>query len=78
MSIKPPNDEGRPDQPAEQASPAMGTTPPVPIERSKFGGTPRRHERAFDDDAPVSRSDLSKGRKMCLRPPRPASTGACC
>ena len=69
MSIKPPNDEGRPDQPAEQASPAMGTTPPVPIERSKFGGTPRRHERAFDDDAPVSRSDLSKGPQDVLEAP---------
>lgn len=33
---------------------------PAQIERSRFGGTQRRHERA-DDDAPFSRSDLRKG-----------------
>lgn len=70
MSIKPPNDEGgKPDQPGEQTPPAMSTTPPAPIERSKFGGTPRRPERAFDDDAPVSRSDLSKGPQDVLEAP---------
>ncbi|AHG65376.1 choline BCCT transporter BetT [Advenella mimigardefordensis] len=72
MSIKPPNEEGtQPDLPGEQASPgtSAGTTPPAPIERSKFGGTPRRHERAFDDDAPVSRSDLSKGPQDVLEAP---------
>ena len=31
-----------------------------PLERSRFGGT-ERHERPIEADAPVSRSDLSKG-----------------
>lgn len=31
------------------------------LERSQFGGTSRRNEHLFDDDTPVSRSDLSKG-----------------
>src|SRR5690554_4446970 len=35
--------------------------PPPQIERSKFGGTERRPERHHDGEAPVSRSDLSKG-----------------
>src|SRR5690606_1964090 len=70
MSIKPPHEEdSTPDLPGEQASSAAGATPPAPIERSKFGGTPRRHERAFDDDAPVSRSDLSKGPQDVLEAP---------
>src|SRR5690606_31239892 len=38
------------------------TKPPPPLERSRFGGSERRHEHPVDDDdAPVSRSDLSKG-----------------
>ena len=37
-----------------------------PLERSRFGGTERRHERPVDDDAPVSRSDLSKGAQELL------------
>ncbi|WP_305804483.1 choline BCCT transporter BetT [Stenotrophomonas sp. YIM B06876] len=32
-----------------------------PLERSRFGGTRRPDKRADDDDAPASRSDLSKG-----------------
>ena len=35
--------------------------PPRTLERSRFGGTGRRHERPDDAEAPVSRSDLSKG-----------------
>src|SRR5690606_39411778 len=37
------------------------TTPRPSIERSRFGGTERRHDDLLSDDAPVSRSDLSKG-----------------
>ncbi len=40
-----------------------GAKPP-PIERERFGGSQRR-ERP-DDDAPVSRSDLSKGPQELL------------
>jgi choline/glycine/proline betaine transport protein len=36
-----------------------------PLERSRFGGTQRRQERPVDD-APVSRSDLSKGSQKLL------------
>ena len=35
--------------------------PHPPLERSRFGGTERPHLRPIDSDAPVSRSDLSKG-----------------
>lgn len=38
------------------------------IERSKFGGVERRHKR-LDDDAPVSRSDLSKGSQELIKYP---------
>lgn len=40
---------------------AQGAQSRPPLERSRFGGTQRRPERADDDDAPFSRSDLSKG-----------------
>ena len=57
MPIEPPIDE------RQDAAPPKQTTKTLPpLERSRFGGTQRRHERpADDDDAPVSRSDLSKG-----------------
>ncbi len=48
-------------QVGSQASGAQPTTPRTPLERSRFGGTARRDKRPDDDDAPVSRSDLSKG-----------------
>ncbi len=55
---------------AKPASPAPETPTTKlhpPIERSRFGGSERRHERPEDDDdAPVSRSDLSKGPKELL------------
>jgi choline/glycine/proline betaine transport protein len=35
--------------------------PHPPLERSRFGGTERPHGRPVEGDAPVSRSDLSKG-----------------
>ncbi|VVN69163.1 choline BCCT transporter BetT [Pseudomonas fluorescens] len=57
MPIEPSDNER-----SETAQPGMqAPNAPPPLERSRFGGTERRHERAADDDAPVSRSDLSKG-----------------
>lgn len=50
------NDPARPGQGGTQ-SPGTGRPP---LERTRFGGSQRR-ERVDDDDAPVSRSDLSKG-----------------
>ncbi len=57
---------------SDTAAPSM-QTPSVPaakslppLERSRFGGTQRRPERPVDDDAPVSRSDLSKGPEELL------------
>lgn len=62
MPIEPSDDERPkatlPSTQAPQAHP--------PLERSRFGGTERRLERPVDDDAPVSRSDLSKGREELL------------
>jgi choline/glycine/proline betaine transport protein len=50
--------EASDDEHPEAARPAKSH---APLERSRFGGTQRRHERPPDDDAPVSRDDLSKG-----------------
>src|SRR5690606_30977202 len=54
---------------AQSPSPDSGgqtaKTPPR-IERSRFGGTERRGDRLDEDDAPVSRSDLSKGPQELL------------
>lgn len=47
--------------PHDHAPDLAAPKPPPPLERSRFGGTGRRHETHIDDDAPVSRSDLSKG-----------------
>ena len=54
------------DQPDAEGSEAAqenvnSPKPTPPLERSRFGGTERKHERPVDDDVPVSRSDLSKG-----------------
>src|SRR5690606_5582903 len=64
MPVVPPDDkrsdaaqEGRPVSPRKVPAP--------PLERSRFGGTERRHEPQ-DEDAPVSRSDLSKGPQELL------------
>lgn len=62
MPVEPSNDERA--QTAER-NPQASKTPPV-LERSRFGGTQRRPERPDDDDAPVSRSDLSKGPQELL------------
>jgi len=62
MSIEPSDDEGpEVDRPSLQGEAASTTTPRPSIERSRFGGTERRHDDLMSDDAPVSRSDLSKG-----------------
>lgn len=39
---------------------------PPPLERTRFGGTQRRPDRELEGDAPVSRSDLSKGPEELL------------
>ena len=67
MPIDPPDDErSEPAQPSAQTPKAQAAKSPPPLERSKFGGTQRRHERPDDDDTPVSRSDLSKGPQEVL------------
>src|SRR5690606_21582946 len=67
MPIDPPDDERpEPTPPSQQAPSAQAAKPHPPLERSKFGGTPRRHERPDEDDTPVSRSDLSKGPQELL------------
>ncbi|MBJ6982155.1 choline BCCT transporter BetT [Luteimonas sp. MC1572] len=58
-----PSDASRPGTPPPDAQ--AHKTPP-PLERSRFGGTGRRPVRPDDDDAPVSRSDLSKGPQELL------------
>ncbi len=67
MPIEPSDDEhseaAQPSRPAPNAPPAKWHPP---LERSRFGGTERRPERPVDDDAPVSRSDLSKGPQELL------------
>lgn len=50
---------------AEQSKQATPSKLRPPLERSRFGGTHRRPE-PDDDDAPVSRSDLSKGPQELL------------
>lgn len=53
-----------PSDEAEKNRPASSSKSRPPLERSRFGGTQRRYEP--DDDAPVSRSDLSKGPQELL------------
>lgn len=67
MPIKPPeNERSEGDPPSGPASDAPPAKSPPPLERSRFGGTERRHGHADDDDTPVSRSDLSKGPEELL------------
>ncbi|MGN7726352.1 choline BCCT transporter BetT [Luteimonas sp. 22616] len=66
MPIQPPDDEpSEAAQPGMQAPSAQAAKSHPPLERSRFGGTQRRHEHP-DDDTPVSRSDLSKGPEELL------------
>ncbi len=62
MSGKPSDDE-RPET-AQPSPHAQAAKPYPPLERSRFGGTERRHPD--DGEAPVSRSDLSKGPEQLL------------
>ena len=68
MSTDPANPENQNPQPeAPPASPPATTAAPrAPLERSRFGGTSPRPARADEDDAPFSRSDLSKGKKELM------------
>ncbi|PLC49612.1 high-affinity choline transporter BetT [Pollutimonas subterranea] len=67
MPIEPSDEESsNASQPKAQAPDAGTGTPHPPLVRDRFGGTQRRHERQIDDDAPVSRSDLSKGPQELL------------
>ena len=67
MSTKPPDDDrSEAVQPGMQAPNTRAAPPLAPLERTRFGGTQRRPERADDDDAPFSRSDLNKGSRDLL------------
>lgn len=57
-----------PDEPSddEHLQAARAAKSYAQFERSRFGGTDRRHARPDDGDAPVSRSDLSKGPEELL------------
>ena len=70
MPIEPSDDErSEAAQRSRQAPNAQAAKSRPPLERSRFGGTQRRPERPVDDDAPVSRSDLSKGPLELLEHP---------
>ncbi len=67
MPIEPSDEDlSRAAKPNTQASKPQKEKPHPPLERSRFGGTERRPDRPADDDAPVSRSDLSKGPQELL------------
>ncbi|AVO41129.1 choline BCCT transporter BetT [Simplicispira suum] len=57
-----------PPNPDSDTEPAPSQAP-HPLERSRFGGTGQRPERAASDNAPFSRSDLSKGKEELLEHP---------
>ena len=57
---------GRSDSARSSPDDADASRMSPPLERSRFGGTERRQERERDDNAPVSRSDLSKGPQELL------------
>lgn len=62
-----PSDDPRPAPGREPDAPTAKPHPP--LERSRFGGAPRRPQAPLDDDAPVSRDDLSKGPQELLEHP---------
>ncbi len=70
MPIDPSEDE-RPEasQPGMHSPDAQPAKTPPPLERSRFGGTQRRHAPPVEDDTPISRSDLSKGPEEVLESP---------
>src|SRR5690606_18166936 len=63
MPMEPSDSDPSASRPADRPDPA-GARPP-PIQRERFGGSQRRG-RHDEDDAPVSRSDLSKGPQELL------------
>lgn len=71
MRIEPPDDDfSSAAKPGSPAPNEQAVKPPAPIERSRFGGSQRRHGHDDDDDdAPVSRSDLSKGPQELIEYP---------
>ncbi|RYF66541.1 MAG: high-affinity choline transporter BetT, partial [Comamonadaceae bacterium] len=67
MPIEPSDDErAEAAQPGMQVPNAPEAKSHLPLERSRFGGAARRPARPADDEAPVSRSDLSKGPQELL------------
>ena len=67
MPVEPPDDaRSESPVPGRQGPAELPPKLPPPLERSRFGGTQRRIDRPADDDAPVSRSDLSKGPRELL------------
>jgi choline/glycine/proline betaine transport protein len=67
MPSKPSDDDrSEADHPSSQGPDAQIAKTHPPLERTRFGGTKRQHERPADDDTPVSRSDLSKGPQELL------------
>ena len=67
MPIEPSDDQrSKAAQPGMQGPNPLAPKPHPQLERSRFGGTARRHERAAEDDTPVSRSDLSKGSRELI------------
>ncbi|WP_306231939.1 choline BCCT transporter BetT [Agrococcus beijingensis] len=74
----PANDDRIPGATGADATPGAATgadgqwrSSPPPIERTRFGGTERKPERRVEDDAPVSRSDLSKAPAELSEDPKP-------
>ena len=65
MPTEPPMDEPSDTGPHAPGNVEASRITP-PLERGRFGGTARRDERGWQDNAPVSRSDLSKGPQELL------------
>ena len=81
MSIDPPEEErSAASQPDKQASSERPVKPPPPIERSRFGGTERRHGRHMEDDTGRKYSAIlvdgiqkAPARSIVCVPDRPSS-----
>lgn len=68
MAIEPPGDQrSEATQSGHQTPGQTSAKPPSTLERTRFGGTRRRDKRLDDDDAPASRSDLSKGAQELIQ-----------
>lgn len=66
MPIPPPSDDQPDDSTTGSRQQDAQPMKPPPLERTRFGGTQRRPDRELEGDAPVSRSDLSKGPEELL------------